>query len=93
LAESDLIAADSEESRLDQIIGSEPSPEFAAMVAEEYLRRLDALGDETLRRIAELKLACYTNQEIRQQLGCSLRSVTLKLELIRKTWKKDNDPS
>jgi len=44
------------------------------------------LGDDTLRRIAELKLACYSNEEIRQQLGCSLRSVTLKLELIRKKW-------
>lgn len=44
------------------------------------------LEDQTLRRIAELKLACYTNEEIRQQLGCSLRGVTLKLELIRKKW-------
>jgi DNA-directed RNA polymerase specialized sigma24 family protein len=71
---------------LDRIIGSEPSPEFAAIVAEEYHRRLDALGDPALRRIAELKLACFSNEEIRQQLDCSLRSVTLKLELIRKKW-------
>jgi DNA-directed RNA polymerase specialized sigma24 family protein len=78
---------------LDRIIGSEPSPEFAAMVAEEYLLRLDELGDETLRRIAELKLASYTNEEIRQQLGCSLRSLTLKLELIRKKWQKNQDPA
>jgi DNA-directed RNA polymerase specialized sigma24 family protein len=94
--ETDLIAArggsgsaDEEEDEpyaLDQIIGSEPSPEFAAMVSEEYLRRLDELGDSTLRRIAELKLACYHNEEIRQMLGCSLRSVTLRLELIRKKW-------
>jgi DNA-directed RNA polymerase specialized sigma24 family protein len=71
---------------LDRIIGFEPSPEFAAIVAEEYSRRLDALGDQALRRIAELKLACFSNEEIRQQLDCSLRSVTLKLELIRKKW-------
>jgi ECF sigma factor len=77
-------------SPLDQIIGSEPSPDFAAMVAEEYCRRLDELGDESLRRIAELKLACYRNDEIRQQLGCSLRTVTLKLELIRKIWRIGN---
>jgi DNA-directed RNA polymerase specialized sigma24 family protein len=76
---------------LDQIIGSEPSPEFAAMVAEEYRRRLDELGDETLKRIAELKLACYSNEEIRQQLGCSLRTVTLRLELIRKIWQMDQE--
>jgi hypothetical protein len=63
------------------------------MVAEEFRLRLDALGDDTLRRIAELKLACYTNDEIRQQLGCSLRTVTLKLELIRKIWRRYEDPS
>jgi DNA-directed RNA polymerase specialized sigma24 family protein len=88
--EADLIGAgiadDLSGDPLEQIIGSEPSPEFAAIVAEEYTRRLDALGDQALRRIAELKLACYSNEEIRQQLGCSLRSVTLKLELIRKKW-------
>jgi DNA-directed RNA polymerase specialized sigma24 family protein len=72
---------------LDRIIGAEPSPEFAAIVAEEYSRRLDELGDQNLRRIAELKLACFSNEEIREQLNCSLRSVTLKLELIRKKWR------
>jgi DNA-directed RNA polymerase specialized sigma24 family protein len=97
--EADMIAAGSSgedgagASPLDRIIGSEPSPEFAAMVAEEYVHRLDELGDATLRRIAELKLACYNNDEIRQQLGCSLRSVTLKLELIRKKWKDERSES
>jgi DNA-directed RNA polymerase specialized sigma24 family protein len=89
--EADMIAAgagaDDKVNSLDRIIGAEPSPEFAVMVAEEYFRRLDELGEATLRRIAELKLACYSNEEIRQQLGCSLRTVTLKLELIRKKWR------
>jgi len=97
LNEADMIAGgagnDDKGNPLDRIVGSEPSPEFAAMVAEEYRRRLDELGDNNLRRIAELKLACYSNEEIRQQLGCSLRTVTLKLELIRKKWKKDKCPS
>lgn len=82
------IVNEGEGNPLDQIIGTEPNPEFAAMVAEEYRRRLDTLGDEILKRIAELKLACYSNDEIRQQLGCSLRTVTLRLELIRKIWQK-----
>jgi DNA-directed RNA polymerase specialized sigma24 family protein len=86
------IINEDERNPLDQIIGTEPSPEFAAMVAEEYLRRLSELGDEILKRIAELKLACYSNDEIRQQLGCSLRTVTLRLELIRKIWQKSQDP-
>jgi len=92
LSEADMVATgvddDDGGSPLDRIIGSEPSPEFAALVAEEYQHRLQGLGDETLRRIAELKLACHSNEEIRQQLGCSLRSVTLKLELIRKKWQR-----
>jgi DNA-directed RNA polymerase specialized sigma24 family protein len=93
--ETDMIAGENEDqgSALDQIIGSEPSPEFAAMVAEEYCRRLGELGDETLRRIATLKLACYSNEEIRRQLGCSLRTVTLRLELIRKKWQKGQERS
>src|SRR4051794_34074688 len=37
---------------LDGVAGPEPSPEFAAMVAEEYRRRLESLEDETLRRVA-----------------------------------------
>ncbi len=43
---------------------------------------------ETLKAHCRAELACYTNDEIRQQLGCSLRSVTLKLELIRKIWQE-----
>ncbi|AGA29060.1 ECF-type sigma factor [Singulisphaera acidiphila] len=71
---------------LDQMVGSEPSPEFAAMVADEHRRLLNLLGDETLRRIAIWKMEGYTNEEIRQKLGCALRTVANKLELIRRTW-------
>ncbi len=93
LNETDMIAGAGDGTVLDRIIGSEPSPEFAAMVAEEYVRRLDELGDETLKRIAELKLACYGNDEIRERLGRSLRTVTLRLELIRKIWQKSMELS
>jgi DNA-directed RNA polymerase specialized sigma24 family protein len=93
LRESDLLARDGDDggSPLDRLIGSEPSPEFAALVAEEYRRRVESLGDPALRLIAERKLACHTNQEIARELGVSLRTVTLKLELIRKQWKGDGE--
>ena len=78
---------------LDELIGSEPSPEFAAMVAEEYRRRIETLAEPALRLIAERKLACLTNQEIASELGVSLRTVTLKLELIRKRWKGNGESS
>jgi DNA-directed RNA polymerase specialized sigma24 family protein len=71
---------------LEQIIGREPTPEFAALVAEQYERLLASLADESLRHVAQSKLEGYTNQEIAQQLGCSLRTVERKLWVIRKRW-------
>jgi DNA-directed RNA polymerase specialized sigma24 family protein len=71
---------------LDLVAGPEPTPEFAALVAEECRRRLDALPDDMLRRIALLRMEGYTNEEVATQLGCGLRSVVRKLDLIRKTW-------
>jgi len=73
---------------LDAIVGSEPTPSFAAMVAEQYSRLLDSLGDETLRRIALLKMEGYTLDEIAAQLGCARRTVVNKLQLIRMRWER-----
>ena len=94
---SDLIACGSGTrtcNLLDPLIGSEPSPEFAAMVAEEFRRRLESLNDPVLRLIAERKLACHTNQEIARELGASLRTVTLKArthsqEVERERWVRE----
>ena len=69
-----------------QVAGPEPTPEFAAMVAEECRRLLETLGDETLRQIALGRMEGDTNGEIAARLGCSLRTVTNKLTLIRKRW-------
>src|SRR5262245_43189299 len=41
---------------LDRIVGREPTPEFAAMVAEQSRQLLDRLEDESLRRIALWKM-------------------------------------
>ncbi|CAN5847265.1 ECF-type sigma factor [soil metagenome] len=87
--EADYANRDDDGPLLDRVIGREPSPEFAAMVAEEYRQRLDALASDRQRSIAALKLECYSNDEIKDLLGCSLRTVTLSLEAIRKTWQAD----
>jgi DNA-directed RNA polymerase specialized sigma24 family protein len=76
----------------DLIADGEPTPEFAAMVAEECRRRLDGLRDDTLRRIALGKMEGYTHEEIAEQLGLGLRSVVRKLDLIRKAWSEEGPP-
>jgi DNA-directed RNA polymerase specialized sigma24 family protein len=64
----------------------EPTPEFAAMAADECRRLLALLRDQNLRQVAMLRMEGYTNLELADQLGCSLRSVARKIELIRRTW-------
>jgi DNA-directed RNA polymerase specialized sigma24 family protein len=71
---------------LAEVVGTEPTPEFAAMVAEEYRRLLEALGDEELRRIAAWKLEGYSDVDIAARLGCALRTVARRLKLIRTLW-------
>jgi len=79
-----------EESGLEQIIGSEPTPEFAAQVAEEYQRLLSQLGDDDLRKVAVWKMEAYSNKEIAAKLGCVPRTVERKLGLIRTLWSQES---
>jgi RNA polymerase sigma factor (sigma-70 family) len=74
---------------LEQIVGEEPTPEFAAQVAEQYQRLLDLLGDESLCRVAVWKMEGLTNDEIAEQLACSRRTVARKLETIRIIWSQE----
>ena len=67
----------------DQILSREPTPEFAAQVAEGYQRLLDSLEDDPLRQVTVWKLEGYTNEEIAARLGLTVRSVGRKLRIIR----------
>lgn len=71
---------------LEEIVGEEPDPEFAASVAEELDRLMGLLDEELLRTIAVKKLEGYTNEEIATQLDWSLRTVERKLSVIRALW-------
>ena len=62
------------------------------MVAEECRRLLDELRDDTLRQIALMRMEGYTNDEIAERLDCGLRSITRKIELIRRTWLGEDRP-
>jgi RNA polymerase sigma factor (sigma-70 family) len=73
---------------IDQILGAQPTPELAAMVAETCEELLSQLDDDTLRTISQLKLEGYTNAEIADNLDCTERSVERKLARIRKIWER-----
>jgi DNA-directed RNA polymerase specialized sigma24 family protein len=79
-------AADDSSPGLEMIAGNEPTPEFAAMVAEECQRLLEVLDDDDLRQVAVSRMEGYTCDEIAAQLGCARRTVARRLDLIRKTW-------
>jgi DNA-directed RNA polymerase specialized sigma24 family protein len=91
--EADLPRAADDESggTLARVPGREPTPEFAALVAEECQRLLARLGDDTLRDLALLKLEGHANVEIARHLGCAVRSVERKLALIREQWQGEID--
>jgi DNA-directed RNA polymerase specialized sigma24 family protein len=73
---------------LDEIIGTEPSPDFAVLVAEHYQTLLERLPDDDLRLIARLRIEEATNAEIAAKLGCSERTVERRLALIRGYWEE-----
>jgi DNA-directed RNA polymerase specialized sigma24 family protein len=74
---------------LEQIASNEPTPEFAAQVAEQCQRLMGTLSDE-LRSIALWKMEGYTNAEIAAQSGCAISTVERRLRLIRTVWLKNS---
>jgi hypothetical protein len=80
-----------DEVNLKEIVGREPTPGFAACVADECRRLLSCL-DPDLEAVARAKMEGYTNPEIARRLTCSLRTAERKLELIRGRWQVGGPP-
>jgi DNA-directed RNA polymerase specialized sigma24 family protein len=78
--------SDLEDFDVEALLGSEPGPEFAAQMADEYRHLLDLLGDESLRRVVLCKMEGYTNAEIAAKLGCVEHTVERKVRVIRRIW-------
>jgi RNA polymerase sigma factor (sigma-70 family) len=76
---------------LEQLEAADPSPAVAAVLNEALERRLQALADPELRRIALWRLEGYTNGEIAARLDCTERSVERKLARIRSLWTSYDD--
>jgi DNA-directed RNA polymerase specialized sigma24 family protein len=75
---------------IEQVVGTEPSPAFAAELAEECERRLQTL-DVRLREVAERKLQGFSNSEIARELNVIVETVERRLRRIRELWTKWDD--
>ena len=72
-----------------RVVSKEPSPEFAAMAAEECRRLFAKLDDDDLRKVALDRMDGYTNDEIAERVGCARRTVARRLEFIRRAWEAE----
>jgi len=71
------------------VFSREPSPEFAALMAEECTCLLRGLKDNNLENVALWRMEGYTIKEIAQKMDIVPRSVKRKLQLIRSLWRKE----
>lgn len=81
--------ANSEPIALNELMGAEPTPDFALAMAEECQQLLAQLRDPELEALALAKLQGYTNAEISHQQQCSERTIERRLRLIRKKWEEE----
>jgi DNA-directed RNA polymerase specialized sigma24 family protein len=80
----------------DELISQEPTPEFAAEVADQLdrlLALLDATGDADLRPIALAKMQGDSAAEAAARLGCARRTVERKLQVIVRVWEREGQAS
>lgn len=64
-------------------------PDEEVESAEELMRLLDCLPDDTLRTVAVGALQGYSNEEIARHLGCSVSTVKQRRAYIRKIWESE----
>jgi DNA-directed RNA polymerase specialized sigma24 family protein len=72
---------------LDGLAGDDPTPEEAALLAEEVDALLARLTDPAVRQVAVCKLEGHTNTEIAALQGCSVPTVERRLAIVRRLLK------
>ena len=85
------MAASNAPAGIDDIAGAEPTPAFAAEMAEQCSRLLSSLPADC-RRIALFKLDGYSNDQIAEKLNVAPRTIERKLASIRSIWQRE-DPA
>jgi DNA-directed RNA polymerase specialized sigma24 family protein len=76
-------------SPLTRMASPEPTPEFAAAMAETWRRLFGLLRDQGLEQVALLKMDGHSLDEIAARLGCVPRTVRRRLQLIRHIWERE----
>lgn len=74
---------------IEEIVGAEPDPALVALFSEELQARLQALPDDQIRQIVQLKLEGCTNPEIAVKIDSTLRTVERRLQVIRRVWQSE----
>ncbi len=75
---------------MDRLLSDELTPALSLFLQEEARNMLEKLEDQRLVQLALLKLHGYTNQEIHDELNCSVSTVERQLNLIRKIWQQES---
>ncbi len=73
---------------IDNIPGAEPTPEFAAMVADESRYRLNQLPKKMI-EVVKLRMQGFTLREISEKTDISLPTVQRYLSFVREVWSQD----
>jgi DNA-directed RNA polymerase specialized sigma24 family protein len=79
-----------EDGGIEQVPDPKSSPDLEVLAKEGIEQLLESLGNVQLRSIAVWKWEGYTNEEIATMLGCKVRTVERKLNLIRKIWSEED---
>ena len=77
----------SEAGGIEQVMGREPTPEFACFVADNCSSLFDRL-DQELREIALAKMEGFTHEEIAKSRGVTVRTIERKVARIRGKWEQ-----
>lgn len=75
-----------EETALEALQGNVSPPEIELMMAEECQKLFEQLQDESLVKVAVLKLEGWKNEEIAAELGYTRRTIQRMLVVIRGIW-------
>lgn len=71
---------------LQELVAEVPTPDFLVELEEQHQQLLEMLPDDTIRRVALMRMEGHSIKEIAKHFDFTPRWAERKLELIRKQW-------